>query len=146
MQKFCRGGCPDIAQWLPRISLWRVNSRNLPTSSTFQALCAFSFPIPSPILHNCSLSTTSSHPSLPGHTFSQLLSLPAFDVWCSLRFQMPLRSKEAGVDVCFFSFLNAGDWSLDWLVRSAASTAVLTSRSPASSCTFLYNRLNTRTS
>lgn len=40
----------------------------------------------------------------------------------------------------FFFFLNAGDWSLDWLVRSVASTKFLTSHIPAPSCTFLRNR------
>lgn len=53
--------------------------------------------------NNCSPSTTSSHPSLPGHTFSQLLSLPAFDVWRGSRFQMPSRAerKRAWMSVFF---------------------------------------------
>lgn len=41
--------------------------------------------------------------------------------------------KRAGMSV--ISFLNAGDWSLDWLVRCVASTAVLTSYSLACSFT-----------
>ncbi|XP_061747924.1 nucleophosmin 1b isoform X1 [Nerophis ophidion] len=68
------------------------------------------------------LLTRSPQPSLPGHTFSLLLSLPAFDVCCS--FHMPRGArKRAWTSV--FPGLSAGDRSLGGRVRSAASAALL---------------------
>lgn len=69
-------------------------------------------------------------------------------VWCLVQLALPDAPEEwgSGRGCLFFSFLSAGDWSLGWLVRSVASTTVLTSYSPACSCTFLHNRLDMRTS
>lgn len=128
--------------------LWGISGRAaelLKLSCQFSSLghTASTAPVPSPL--NCSLSATSSHPHFldtPSPNCSHYKRLMS-GAACASRCPWGAR-KRAWMSV--FSLLNAGDWSLDRLVRSVASTAVLTSHSPACSCTFLHNRLDMRTS
>lgn len=146
----CSGRCPDITQWLLKCSGGladgQLNCRNHPASLTFWPV---ELQLPPSPLHLCTTTVLSLQPLHTPHFldtpspncshYQRLMSGAA----CASRCPWGAR-KRAWMSV--FSLLNAGDWSLDWLVRSVASTAVLTSHSPACSCTFLRNRLDMRTS